>query len=103
MADRPRAFLAGALRLAQFLVVGRFDSNRGKITFRYRRFRGASAPSGALKILSTCPGCRLHGHVTADVRGGVARRWDGFRVGDDTGVEPLRSTQRRYWRVMPSG
>jgi hypothetical protein len=27
MADRPRAFLAGALRLAQFLVVGQFESD----------------------------------------------------------------------------
>ncbi len=27
-------------------------------------------------------GSRLHGQVTADVRGGTARRWDSFRVGD---------------------
>ncbi len=34
--------------------------------------------------MRTCTVCRLHGQVTADVRGGAARRWDSFRVGDDT-------------------
>ncbi len=28
------------------------------------------------------PDCRLLGQVAADVRGGAARRWDSFRVGD---------------------
>ena len=29
------------------------------------------------------PRRRLHGQVTADVRGGSQRRWDSFRVGED--------------------
>jgi len=37
-----------------------------------------------LQRVFTTPKCRLHGQVTADMRGGAARRWDSFRVGDDT-------------------
>ena|SRR5438128_1453299 len=33
---------------------------QGMLYFLERRFRGARAPSGALKILSTSPGCQLH-------------------------------------------
>lgn len=30
-----------------------------------------------------CPSSRLHGQVTADIRGGAAWCWDSFRVADD--------------------
>jgi len=48
-------------------------------------------------------GSRLHGQVTADVRGGAARRWDSFRVRDYPGVERLRSTLRRYTGSILAG
>jgi len=35
---------------------------------------------------------RLYGQVTADVRGGAARRWDSFRVRDKRGVGDLQLT-----------
>ncbi len=34
----------------------------------------------------TCPVSRLYGQVTADVRGGAARRWGTFRVAEHSGV-----------------
>ncbi len=48
------------------------------------------------------PGSRLHGQVTADVRGGAARRWDGFRVGDPA-MRDVGSLQQAQieWRSGP--
>jgi hypothetical protein len=37
-------------------------------------------------ILRLFPISALHGQVTAEVRGGAARHWDNFRVGDDQGA-----------------
>jgi hypothetical protein len=48
------------------------------------------------------PRCQLHGRVTADVRVRAARGISCFRVGDDTGVERLRSTPLRYSRSIPA-
>jgi hypothetical protein len=34
---------------------------------------------------------KLHGQLAADVRGGVAQRWNSFRVADYPGARRLRS------------
>jgi hypothetical protein len=70
---------------------------RGQDSFRVRRDPGTIAK---VTRRTTSPVCRLQGQVTADVIGGAARRWGGFRVRDDAGVEGLRSTLRRYSRLM---
>src|SRR5213594_55059 len=51
------------------------------------RSLSAIAVSGNLRLRAICPVCRLHRQVTADVRGGAARRWDSFHVRDHSGVD----------------
>jgi hypothetical protein len=50
-----------------------------------RRFGGAIAPSGALMILSTCPGSRLHGRVVAR----CATRYYATKTKDSFALAPL--------------
>jgi len=61
-----------------------------------------SGPVGGCQkhtFLNQFPAGRHHGQVTADVRGGTARRWDRFRVGDDTpGMRRARTALVRIGR-----